>query len=90
MTLLRESRLQQWLTQKGVPSARLEAKLRERLRDRSPSRQQFIRWRRHGVDMRRKDMVRILWAAREVSNDREVRLADLFDVDPHSDEIWED
>jgi len=85
----RESRLQQWLVRNGIPSARIEAKLRERLRDRAPSRQQFIRWRLHGVDLRRKDMVRILWAAREVSNDADVQLVDLFEVDPRSEEVWE-
>jgi hypothetical protein len=86
----RESRLQHWLAVHQIPSSRLESKLRERLQYRAPSRQQFLRWRRHGVDPRRKDMVRILWAAREVSRDANVKLEDLFDVDTGSDEIWEE
>jgi hypothetical protein len=86
----RASRLQEWLVRNAIPSARLEAKLRERLQGRAPSRQQVLRWRRHGVDMRRKDMVRVLWAAREISNDHNLQLQDLFNVDPGSDEIWMD
>ena len=86
----RVSRLQEWLVRNAIPSARLEAKLRERLDGRAPSRQQVLRWRLHGVDMRRKDMVRVLWAARLLSNDRNLQLQDLFNVDPENDEIWQD
>jgi len=86
----KESRLQNWLTARGIPSARIESKLRERLKDRAPSRQQFLRWRRRGAGPRRRDMLRILWAAREVSRDESVNLENLFDLDPDSEEVWLD
>ena len=82
--------LQLWLNARGVPSARVEAKLRERLEGRAPSRQQFARWRKGRVDIRRKDMVRILWAVREAANDPNVRIDDLFDLSPDNEANWRD
>ena len=82
--------LNRWLKRKGIPSARVESKLRERLLGRAPSRQQFFRWRTGRVDPQRKDMVRIHWAVREVSNDPTVKLEELFDLDPANDDIWRD
>ena len=79
-----ETLLQQYLDANGIASARVEAKLRERLHDRTPSRHQFSRWRLGRVDIRRKDMVRILWAVREVSANVGVRIEELFDVDPRT------
>jgi hypothetical protein len=79
-----------WLRRNGIPSARVEAKLRERLLGRAPSRQQFFRWRSGRVDVQRKDMVRILWAVREVSGNSEIRVEQLFDLDPASDDNWRD
>jgi hypothetical protein len=81
--------LQQFLVTRGIPSARLEALLEERLKGRAPSRRQFLRWRRTG-NIRRKDMVRILWAAREAAHDPAVRIDDLFDVDPDNEANWRD
>lgn len=78
------------LKRRGIPAARIEAKLRERLAGRAPSRQQFMRWRRGRPDLQRKNMVRILWAVREVASDPDIRLEDLFDLDPASEEIWRD
>jgi hypothetical protein len=82
--------LQQWLTVRGVPSAQVEKKLQERLHGRAPSRRQFARWRQGRVDIRRKDMVRILWAIREVTDDQSIRIEELFDLDPDDTEIWTD
>jgi hypothetical protein len=79
-----------WLRRNGIPSARVESKLKERLLGRAPSRQQFFRWRSGRVDVQRKDMVRILWAVREVSGNSDVRVDELFDLDPASDENWRD
>jgi hypothetical protein len=79
-----------WLRRNGIPSARVEAKLRERLLGRAPSRQQFFRWRSGRVDVQRKDMVRILWAAREVSGNSEIRVDELFNLDPANEENWRD
>lgn len=86
----RETLLQKWLDDHGVPAARVQAKLQERLQGRAPSRQQLARWRLGRVDIRRKIMVRILWAVREVSNNPTVRLEELFDLVPEHEETWQD
>jgi hypothetical protein len=86
----RETPLQKWLDEHGLPAARVEAKLRDRLHGRAPSRQQFGRWRMGRVDIRRKDMIRILWAVREASNDPNVRIEELFDLSPENPENWLD
>lgn len=85
-----ETLLQRYLDANGIASARVEAKLRERLRGRTPSRQQFGRWRLGRVDIRRKEMVRILWAVREVTYDPGIRIEELFCLDPADAEIWKD
>jgi len=85
-----ETPLQQYLDTNGIPSARVEAKLRERLHGRSPSRQQFSRWRLGRADVRRKDMVRILWAVREASGNPQVRIEELFNLDPQNGANWQD
>lgn len=85
-----ETLLQQYLDRSGIPAARVEAKLRERLHGRAPSRQQFARWRLGRVDVRRKDMVRILWAVRATSGDPNVRIEEIFDLDPDTEMIWLD
>jgi hypothetical protein len=87
--MTRRTLLQRFLGQKGIPSARLEAKLRERLHGRTPSRQQLYRWR-STENIRRKDMVRILWAARELANDPDVQMAEIFDLDPENESNWRD
>jgi hypothetical protein len=35
-------------------------------------------------------MVRILWAIREIANDPNVRMEDLFDLDPDNPSHWLD
>jgi hypothetical protein len=80
--------LQQYLDQRGIPAARVEAKLRERLLGRAPSRQQLLRWRLGRVEPQRTDMVRILWAVREASLDGSVRMDELFDLDPRNEGNW--
>lgn len=86
----KETLLQRYLETHGIPAARIESKLRERLQGRCPSRQQFGRWRLGRSDTRRKVMARILWAVREASGDPAVRIEELFDLDPESAEIWLD
>lgn len=81
--------LQGFLDMRGIPSARLEALLEKRLEGRAPSRRQFLRWRRTG-NIRRQDMVRILWAAREAAHDPTVQINDIFDLDPDNDANWRD
>lgn len=85
-----ETPLQRLLEARGVPSSRVEDKLRTRMRGRAPSRQQFIRWRLGRGDIRRKDMVRVLWAVREAANDPSIRMEDCFDLSPDNEENWRD
>jgi hypothetical protein len=59
------------------------------LHGRAP-RKQFTRWRLGRVDIRRKDMVRILWAVREASGNPDVRMEELFDLSPETDTNWLD
>jgi hypothetical protein len=80
--------LQRYLDRNGIPSARIEAKLQERLRGRAPSRKQMARWRLGRVDIRREDMVRILWAVRAASDNPRVRIEEIFDLDPDNEENW--
>ena len=82
--------LQQYLERHGIPAARIETKLRARLHGRAPSRQQFGRWRLGRVEPQRKDMVRILWAVREVSANPNIEIEELFDLNPENDENWHD
>jgi hypothetical protein len=84
----RSTKLQRWLDDNGVPSAHVEAKLAERLHGRAPSRRQFLRWRLGRVEPKRDDMVRILWAAREVAHNPHLEIHALFDFDPDAEEIW--
>jgi len=75
---------------RNITAAAVERKLREVLAGRAPSRQQLGRWRLGSVDIRRKDMVRILWAVRQVAQDETIQLGELFAIDPSADEIWRD
>ena len=84
------TRLQQFLDRNGVPSARVEAFLRNRLGGRAPVRKTVARWRQQRGDIRRKDMVRVLWAVRMASDNPDVRIDELFDLDPDSEENWRD
>jgi hypothetical protein len=86
----RETLLQQYLDRHGIPSAVVEAALRERLGGRAPHRKTVARWRLDRRDVRRKDMVRILWAVRSVSGDSDVRIDELFDLDPDNPVNWRD
>jgi len=84
------TRLQRFLKQRGIPSAHVEEKLRRRMGKDAPSRRQVERWRLDKVDIRRKDMVRILWGVREASDDQSVQMDDLFDLDPDNLDNWVD
>jgi hypothetical protein len=86
----RETRLQQYLDRNGLPSAVVEAALRERIGGRAPHRKTVARWRLERRDVRRKDMVRILWAVRAVSGNANVHMEELFDLDPDNPDNWQD
>ena len=86
----RETILQQYLDRNGIPSAVVEAALRERLGSRAPHRKTMARWRLDRRDLRRKDMVRILWAVRRASDNSNVRIEELFDLDPENPDNWQD
>ena len=78
----RETLLQQYLDRNGIPSARVESEARI-------SRQQMTRWRLGRSDIRRKHMVRILGAIRNITG-TEVRMEEIFDLDPGNPENWSD
>ena len=86
----RETPLQKYLDRIGISSAMVETALRDRLAGRAPSRKTVARWRLDRGDIRRKDMVRVLWAVRIASGNPNVRLDELFNLDPESDENWRD
>lgn len=85
-----ETPLQQYLDRNGISSSRVEAILRERLGGRAPDRKTVRRWRLRRRDIRRKDMVRILWAVRTASGNPTVRMDELFDLDPENEDNWRD
>jgi hypothetical protein len=85
-----ETPLQRFLDQREIPSARVEAKLRERLEGKSPGIRKMARIRLGRTDPRRKDMVQILWAVRQITEDVHVRLEDLFNLDPEDQGNWQD
>lgn len=86
----RETPLQKTMDALGIPSARLEAKVRARLQRPNPDRRQYSRWRLGRSEPGRKDMLRILWALRELSGQANLRIDDLFDFDPENPENWHD
>ena len=79
-----------YLRNRAVPLSRVEATLRRRLGLRAPDRKTFRRWMRSGGNVKRKDMLRLLWAVRETLSDSTVQLAELFDMDPDSERNWQD
>jgi len=80
--------LQHYLNCNRIPSAVVEAKLRERLGGRAPDRKTVARWRLDRGDIRRKDMVRVLWAVRTASGNPNVKMEELFDLDPDNEDNW--
>lgn len=84
------SLLQQYLDRNRIPAALVEATLRGRLGGRAPDRKTLARWRHERVDIRRKDMVRVLWAVRAACGNPNVRIDELFDLNPDNDCNWRD
>ena len=83
------TRFQRTIDARSVTSARIEALLRERMQGRAPTRNTVARWRQT-ENIRRKDMVRLLWAVRIASNDPSLSIEQLFDLDPDNEENWTD
>ena len=81
-------RMRPYLNSHRIPSAVVEAKLRERLGGRAPDRKMVARWRLDRGDIRRKDMVRILWAVRMASANPNVQMEEFFDLDPDNEDNW--
>lgn len=82
--------LQQYLDDHDIPAAQVEAVLRARLEGRAPSRRQLLRWRLGRVEPQRKQMVRILWAIRELSRNPSLTIEAIFDFEPGNEENWRD
>lgn len=85
-----ETPLQRFLEARGIPGARLEAKLRERMGDNAPDPKQVQRWRLGRSEPRRKNMVRLLWAVREAARDPDIRMEDIVDLNPDNPANWSD
>lgn len=83
------TRFQEFIAMRGVASAHVERLLRERIQGRAPSRNTVYRWRQT-ANIRRKDMVRLLWAVRVASNDPNITIEQLFDFDPENEDNWRD
>jgi len=81
--------LQSLLKRRHIPFARLDEKLRERMGDDAPDPKVVLRWRLGQSEPRRKNMVRVLWAVRELTNDPTIRIEDIFDFDPANPANWE-
>ncbi|HWW61539.1 MAG TPA: hypothetical protein VN181_09240 [Thermoanaerobaculia bacterium] len=73
--------LQRYLVSRGIPSAHVE-------REAHVSAKQMARWRFGRSDIRRKKMVRILGAVRKLAKDTDIRMEELFDLDPDNPENW--
>jgi len=82
------TRFQQFLDKRNIPSAQVEAKLRERLKGSAPGRRKMARIRLGRTDPVRRDMVYILWAVREVADDPSVQMEDLFNLDANDPANW--
>ena len=78
-----------YLRQRAIPIGRVDAALRRRLGSRAPDIKTFRRWVKLG-NVKRKDMLRVLWAVRETLGDQSVQLADLFDLNPDDERNWID
>jgi hypothetical protein len=74
--------LQAYLERNGIPAARLE-------REGPFARETLRRWRLGEVEMRRKQMVRVLGALQRITN-KPVRIEEIFDLDPSNPDNWID
>jgi hypothetical protein len=70
-----------------ITSARLEREIKRRAGS-WPNRIQMYRIRRTPHNTRLKDMVRILWALREIENNPDLRIDEIFDFDTENPLIW--
>lgn len=84
----RATPLQKLLAERGITSVRVEAKLQERLGGRAPDRRQMRRWRLGENEPRRKQMVWVLWAVRELAGDPSLQIDQLFDFEPANPDNW--
>jgi hypothetical protein len=85
-----ETPLERLLVARNISPARLEEKLRERMNERAPDERQIRRWRLGRSEPRRKSIVRLLWAVREVANDTTIGVEDIIDFHPDNPANWKD
>lgn len=74
--------LQAYLNRNGIPAARVE-------KEGPFARETFRRWRLGEVEMRRKQMVRVLGTLRRITS-RPVQMEEIFDLDPDNPDNWRD
>ena len=87
----RGTKLSSLLEANGLRPVDLERKLRERMgEERAPDQKQVYRWCGGTTEPRRKWLVRILWAVRELSKNPDLAAEDIVDLNPENPENWID
>jgi hypothetical protein len=87
----RRTKLRLLLQANGLRPVDLERALRERMGyERAPDQRQISRWCGGDTEPRRKSLVRILWAVRELTRNPEISVEDIIDLDPENPENWSD
>lgn len=76
------TKLQSYLDREGIPAAWVE-------KEGGFARETFRRWRSGEVEMRRKQMVRVLGALQRLT-EKPVRMEEIFDLDPSNPDNWID
>ena len=77
-----QTKLQAYLDRERIPAAWVEKEGRF-------ARETFRRWRLGEVEMRRKQMVRVLGALQRITK-KPIRMEEIFDLDPLNPENWVD
>ena len=77
-----KTKLQAYLDREGIPAAWVEKKG-------GFARETFRRWRSGGVEMKRKQMVRVLGALQRITQ-KPIRMEEIFDLDPSNPDNWID
>lgn len=87
----RKTKLKRLLEERDIRPVDVERKLRERIgEEHRPDQRQISRWCSGETEPRRKWLVRILWAVRELAGDPAIRIEDVFDLDPDNPANWMD
>jgi hypothetical protein len=87
----RKTKLGLLLQEYGLRPIDLERKLRQRLgEEHAPDQKQVWRWCQGVTEPRRKWLVRILWAVRELANKPDIPVDRIIDLETGNPENWND